>query len=296
MQFLVYILVYPLLWLISILPFRLLYAFSDGLYILVYRVFGYRKKTVKDNLRLVFPEKSMEEINQITKKFYHHLCDMFLEMIKTLSISEESLKKRFVITNPQELKRLETLDKSIVLMYGHYASYEWSIVIEHYIDFKGFGVYKRLKNKYFDRLAKNIRSKFNTTLIHTKETYNMLTKVNAKNQRVIVAFISDQSPKANRALYWTEFMNIKVPCYTGAEVLAKKLNYSVAYLKVKKQKRGYYTAEFLTLAEDAQNYPNFKLTDMFLHEVEKQILEAPEYYLWTHKRWKHRYTVPLEFQ
>lgn len=296
MQFLVYVLVYPFLWLISILPFRLLYAFSDMLYVLVYRIFGYRKKTVKENLRLVFPEKTKEEINIISKKFYHHMCDMFLEMIKSMSISAESLKKRFIITNPEELKRLEALDKSIVLMYGHYASYEWSIVIEHYINFKGYGVYKRLKNKYFDRLARNIRSKFNTTLIHTKETFEKLTQVNAKNQRVIVAFISDQSPKANSALYWTEFMDIKVPCYTGAEVLAKKLNYSIAYLKVKKQKRGYYTAELLTLAEDATVHKNFELTDMFLRQVEQQIREAPEYYLWTHKRWKHRDVVPVEFQ
>ena len=296
MQFLVYILVYPFLWIISILPFRLLYAFSDGLYILVYKVFGYRKKTVKENLMLVFPEKTKEEINAITKKFYHHMCDMFLEMIKSISISEESLKKRFIITNPEELKRLEALDKSIVLMYGHYASYEWSIVIEHYINFKGYGVYKRLNNKYFDRLARNIRSKFNTTLIHTKETFDKLTDVNAKNQRVIVAFISDQSPKVQNALYWREFMNIKVPCYTGAEILAKKLNYSVAYLKVIKQKRGYYTAEFLTLAENAQDYSNFELTDMFLDQLEEQIKQTPEYYLWTHKRWKHRDNVPLKFQ
>jgi len=296
MQFLVYILVYPLLWLLSILPFKLLYFVSDVLYILVYRVFGYRKKTVKENLKLVFPNKSNEEIKTITKKFYHHMCDMFLEMIKSMSISEESLKKRFIITNPEELKRLEALDKSIILMYGHYASYEWSIVIEHYINFKGYGVYKRLKNKYFDRLARNIRSKFNTTLIHTKETFDKLTKVNEENQRVIVAFISDQSPKAISALYWTEFMGIKVPCYVGAEVLAKKLDYSVACLKVKKQKRGYYTAEFLTLAEDATSYKNYEITNMFLRQVEVQIKEAPEFYLWTHKRWKHRDHVPAEFQ
>ena len=296
MQFLGYILVYPLLWVLSILPFKLLYFVSDVVYVLVYRIVGYRTQTVRENLKLVFPNKSNEEINTITKKFYHHMCDMFLEMIKSMSISTESLKKRFIITNPEELKRLEALDKSIILMYGHYASYEWSIVIENYINFKGYGVYKRLKNKYFDRLARNIRSKFNTTLIHTKETFDRLTEVNAENQRVIVAFISDQSPKAISALYWTEFMGIKVPCYVGAEALAKKLNYSVACLKVKKQKRGYYTAEFLTLAEDATAYKNYEITDMFLRQVEQQIKEAPEFYLWTHKRWKHRDHVPTQSQ
>ncbi|HMC00747.1 MAG TPA: hypothetical protein VKN14_06900, partial [Flavobacteriaceae bacterium] len=125
MQFLVYILVYPFLWLISILPFRLLYAFSDFLYVLIFRVFGYRKKTVKANLKLVFPEKSKEEINRITKVFYHHLCDMVLEAIKSLTISEAEMKKRFTFSNIEEIRQLEKENKSIVLMCGHYGSWEW---------------------------------------------------------------------------------------------------------------------------------------------------------------------------
>ena len=124
MQFIAYILIYPFLWLISILPFRLLYAFSDGLYILIYRIIGYRKKTVKENLRLVFPEKSDDEINTITKKFYHHLCDMVVEAIKSMTISEKEMKKRFTFKNIEELKKHEKEGKSIVMMTAHYASWE----------------------------------------------------------------------------------------------------------------------------------------------------------------------------
>jgi Kdo2-lipid IVA lauroyltransferase/acyltransferase len=288
MQFLAYILVYPILWLISILPFRILYLVSDGFYILLYYVIGYRKKVVTNNLKLVFPDKTEKEIHYTRKKFYKHLCDMFLEMAKTMTISKKELKKRFKLLNPEAFKRLEALDKSIILMYGHYASWEWSIQLQNDISFKGLGVYKRLANKYFDKLARNIRSKYNTELISTKETISTITENQQKGIKSITAFISDQSPRLTNEVYWSSFMGIETPCFTGAERLAKNLDLSIAYLKIKKVKRGYYEAEIITLAENANDYENYKLTDMFLSEVEKQIYEAPEYYFWTHKRWKHK--------
>ncbi|OEK08370.1 lipid A biosynthesis acyltransferase [Flavivirga aquatica] len=292
MQFLIYILVYPFLWFISILPFKLLYLISDGLYILLYYIVGYRKKVVTSNLTLVFPNKTEKEIATIRKKFYKHLCDMFLEMAKTMSISEKSLKKRFKIKNPEEFKRLESLNKSIILMFGHYASWEWSIVLQNNINFKGLAVYKKLANKHFDKLVRDIRSKFKTTLISTKETINIINKNEALGVKSITGFLSDQSPKASKDAYWSEFMGIKTPCFTGAERLAKKLDLTTAFLKVTKLKRGYYEAEIMVLAEDSNQYKDYELTDMFLHEVEKQIYEAPEYYFWTHKRWKHQKKAP----
>ena len=287
MQFLAYIVVYPFLWLISILPFRLLYLLSDGLYILLYDIIGYRKKVVNHNLRFVFPDKSDQEINTIRRKFYKHLCDMFLEMAKTMSISKKSLKKRFKIKNPEEFQRLESLNKSVLLMYGHYASWEWSIVIQNYINFKGLGVYKKLANPYFDSLIRKIRSKYNTSLVSTKEIINVINEAEQIGIKSITAFLSDQSPRLTKDVYWGHFMGIEIPCFTGAERLSKKLDLTIAYLKVTKIKRGYYEAEILTLAENPRDFKDYDLTDMFLHEVEKQIYEAPEYYFWTHKRWKH---------
>lgn len=288
MQFLAYILVYPLLWLISILPFRLLYIFSDGLYFLLYHIIGYRKKVVTSNLKLVFPEKTENDIAVIRKKFYKHLCDMFLEMVKTMSISRTSLAKRFKLKNLEEFKRLESSNKSVLLMYGHYASWEWSIEIQHHINFKGLGVYKKLANPYFDKLVRDIRSKFKTTLISTKETVGTINKNEANGIKSFVAFLSDQSPRLKKDNHWGSFMGIEVPCFTGAERLAKKLDLTIAYLKVTKVKRGYYEAEIMTLAENPREHKDYELTNMFLREVEKQIYEAPEYYFWTHKRWKHK--------
>ena len=292
MQFLAYILVYPLLWCISILPFRILYLFSDGVYLLMYYVIGYRKKVVTNNLKLVFPEKSEQEIKTIRKKFYKHLCDMFLEMIKTMTISAKELEKRFNVKNTDELYRLESLNKSIVLMYGHYASWEWSIQIQNLIKFGGFGVYKKLANPYFDKLVRDIRQKYNTQMIGTKEAIHIIKENEKKGVKGVLAFLSDQSPRLSNKAYWTEFMGIEVPCFTGAERLAKELDLTIAYLKVTKAKRGYYEGEIITLSETPREHQDYELTDMFLREVEKQIYEAPEYYFWTHKRWKHRGKKP----
>ena len=290
MQFLAYILIYPILWMVSILPFKILYFVSDCLYVLLYYGLGYRKKVVTNNLKLVFPEKPEKEIDTLRKKFYKHLCDMFLEMAKTMTISETQLKKRFKILNPEELKRLENLNKSVILIFGHYASWEWSIVIQNYINFKGLAVYKRLANKYFDKLVKDIRSKFNTDLISTKDTIQIINDNESKGIKSITGFLSDQSPRLTKEVYWGTFMGIDVPCYTGAERLAKKLDLTTAYLKVTKVKRGFYEAEIITLAENPSEFKDYELTDMFLREVEKQICAAPEFYFWTHKRWKHKKT------
>lgn len=295
MQFIAYILIYPFLWLISILPFRLLYAFSDGLYILIYRIIGYRKKTVKENLRLVFPEKSKDEINTITKKFYHHLCDMVVEAIKSMTISEKEMKKRYTFSNIEIIKDYENKNRSIVLMTAHYGSWEWIFILQSYIKHTGYAIYKRLNNKYFDRLVKRIRARHNSFLITTKETFNVLENAKKNNELTLNGFASDQSPKPDKAYHWLDFMGIKVPAHTGAELMAKRLDMSVVFFAVKRIKRGYYQGTFTNLAENPYDYKDYEITDQFFELVEQQIHQAPEFYLWTHKRWKHRDKVPKEF-
>lgn len=296
MQFLVYILIYPILWLVSSLPFRLLYAVSDGIYFILYYVVGYRKKVVKENLELVFPDKTEKEIKTITKKFYHHLGDMLVESIKSLTISEAEMKKRFVFTNIEEIHNIENANKSIVLMCAHYGSWEWIFILQTYVKSKGYAVYKRLTNKYFDRLFKRIRAKYNSYLITTKETIPILIKAKRDGELTINGFVSDQSPKLQKAFHWNEFMNIKVPVHTGAEMLAKKLDMAVVFFRVKKIKRGYYETTFETITTTPKEFKDYEITDQFLKLVEACIYEAPEYYLWTHKRWKHRNDVPPKFQ
>ena len=290
MQLLAFVVIYPILWVTSMLPFRLLYCVSDGLYFILYRLVGYRKKTVSENLKLVFPEKSEAERKRIEKKFYHHLCDMILEAIKSMNIHKEDMKKRFKFTNIEIIKDFEKRNKSISLMCAHYGSWEWIFILQAYTSHKTFAIYKRLNNKYFDRMIRKIRARYDSYLITTKETASVLTENKKKGLLTINGFAADQSPKKNKAYHWSKFMGIDVPVHTGAEMLSKKLDLSVVFFSVKRVKRGFYETTFKTLTEAPNNFEDYKITDQFISLVENQIYEAPEYYLWTHKRWKHRKT------
>jgi Kdo2-lipid IVA lauroyltransferase/acyltransferase len=287
MQLLIYIIIYPILWIISILPFPLFYLFSDFVCFIVYRLIGYRKKVVKNNIKLALPHLSEKERLKIEKKFYSHMCDMFLEMVKTISISQKEIEKRFTFSNMDVYYDLEKKNKSIALLCAHYASYEWVISMNYYTNFKGFGIYKKLANPYFDKLVKRIRSKFRAELITTKETIPTIAENHKNNVLGLYGFASDQSPKANTAYHFTSFMGHVVPVHTGAEMLAKRFDMNVIFLRTKKVKRGYYEASFELLSDNAKSVPNYEITDKFLALVEQQIYEAPEYYLWTHKRWKN---------
>ena len=287
MKLIAFILVYPFLWLVSILPFSILYKLSDIVYFLVYYLIGYRKTSVRENLSAVLTHCSKEELLIIEKKFYAHLCDLFLEMIKTMTISEKEITKRFRFTNLELIKDLELQKKSIALMCAHYASYEWVISLNRFVDFKGYAIYKKINNPYFDNLVRKIRFRFKADLITTKETIPTIEENYRNNILGIYGFASDQSPQIHAARYWKDFLGINVPVYTGAEMLAKRFDMNVVFLKTKKIKRGYYEATFEILAQNVKEIPNYEITDKFLKLVEKQILEAPEFYFWTHKRWKH---------
>lgn len=287
MQLLVYLFIYPLIWFVSVLPFRVLYAFSDFVFVLVYHVFGYRKKVVRENIKLALPHLSDKKRLEIEKNSYRHLCDMFLEMVKTLSISKKEIEERFKFINPEVYTDLEKKGKSIAVMISHYASYEWVISMNRFAKFRAFAIYKKINNKHFDKLVKNIRSKFEAELIHVKETIDIIEQNEKNDLRGTYGFASDQSPQLKKLTHWDTFMGIDIPVYTGAEYLSKKYDFNVIYLKVEKIKRGYYEATFEVLTEDVTSIPNYELTRMFLDRVEKQIKQDPQYYLWTHKRWKH---------
>ena len=288
MQFLIYSISFPFLWIISKLPFRLFYWFSDCIYILVYYIIGYRKKIVRNNILIALPHVSEEKRLVIEKKFYHHMCDMFLEMIKTMSISSEEMKERFKITNIELLKEYEQKNKSIILLAAHYASWEWLLSINESTSFKCYGVYKKVNNKYFDAKVRAIRSKFKSVLVTTDNTIALINDNEKNGIMSLYGLASDQSPQVHKTFHWQQFMGITVPVHTGAEMLAKRYDLEVVFAKVKKVKRGYYEATFVPIANNPKSIPDYEITDAYLEEVEQQILEAPEFYFWTHKRWKHR--------
>ena len=288
MQFIVYIIAYPLLWIIALLPFKILYFLSDIAYGIVYHLIGYRKKTVRENLALTLPHLSEQERLTIEKKSYQHMCDMFLEMIKTMKISRKQIEKRFVFTNMEVYREMEAKNKSIILMCAHYASYEWVISMNQYINFQGYAVYKQINNQHFDKLVKQIRGRFKAHLIHIFETAAVIRSNENNGIKGIYGLAADQSPQVKKNSHWEKFMGIEVPVYAGGEVLSKKFDMNVVYLKVEKIKRGHYQATFEVLTDEVQSLPKFELTKLYLQKVEQQIHQAPEFYLWTHKRWKHR--------
>ncbi len=288
MQFLVFILVYPFIWLWSLLPFRILYFISDCFYYLVYYIIGYRKKTVIYNLTLAFPQKSAREIKAIAKKFYHHFTDVFIEMVKSFTISEKTILKRYTFTNIELLQQLEAKHKSIVLIGSHYANWEWVFCLNLLVNYKGYAVFKKLKNPYFDKKIRETRGRFHTSLIPTKKIFEVVENNANENTLSMYGFLGDQSPKLKKAHHWSTFLGITVPVYTGAEVLAKKHNLAVVSFQTQKIKRGYYQTNFKLLAENPTNFNDYDITDFYLKELEKSIYKAPQYYFWTHKRFKHK--------
>lgn len=269
---------------------RVLYILSDILYVLLYYVIGYRKKVVRKNLQLAFSEKSNQELLGIEKKSFHHFTDIFIEIIKTFTISEKEISKRFVFKNLEIINDLHNKNKSLVIMAMHYANWEWviSMSLSNLVQHQAYVAYKKIKNKYFNKKIKASRSKFNGIMIPTSELLELIQENDINSKLSIYGLLSDQSPKLNKTHYWSDFMGVNVPIHTGAEMLAKKYNYPVLYLHTKRIKRGYYESTVEVLAEYPREFKDYEITDIFLQKTEKQIREKPEYYFWTHKRFKHR--------
>ncbi len=288
MQLLVYILVYPIIWLISILPFRILYLKSNFISFFFYYIIGYRKKVVFDNLKIAFPEKSNNELKSIRRKFYRHFVDIFMEMIKSFTISKKTLDKHYKYTNLELFDELYKDGKSVVLVGSHYANWEWIVGLSPHIKYKGYAAYTKVNNKYFNNKVLKSRERFGATFIKTSGIISRMEKNKKEKIQSIYGLLSDQSPQLKKTHYWSEFFGVKVPIHTGAEMLAKKYNMNVVYIHTKKVKRGYYETTFELITDDVKKYSDYELSDVFLRKTEQQILQKPEHYFWTHNRFKHK--------
>ena len=287
MNFIIYILVYPIIWLFSILPFKILYLLSDIFYLLIYYVIGYRKDVVLYNLTLTFPEKSKQELFKIRKLFYHHFVDIFIEMIKSFTISKKQLARHCSYTNLELLNELHKDGKSFILVGSHYGNWEWLFGLSSYIKYKSYTAYTPVSNTYFNQKILTSRKRFGYTLKHASRIIAEID-YNFKNDiQSMYGLISDQSPQLKKAIYWSHFLGGEVPVHTGAETLAKKYNFTMVLITTKKVKRGYYENTFSIITKEPTKFPDFELTDMFHAEIEKQVRAQPAYYFWTHKRFKH---------
>ncbi len=298
MDFLLFILVYPLVWLISILPLPVLYFFSDILFYPVYYLVGYRKEVIYNNLKLAYPDKSVEELKQLTKKTFKHFLDSIFEIIKTFTISKKELKKRFVFENIDLVKDLEKENKGIVLMGSHYGNWEWLLQLGEQTSLYPISVYSPIKNKYFERIIKKSRGRVGTNLVRKNDTIKTISELESKGIKGAYGLLSDQSPQLHKTHHWGTFLGQFVPVVTGAEFLAKKYDFIVMNVSVTRVKRGYYSAKFNVLTKQPNDYKNYEITDKYLKITTEHINKAPEFYLWTHKRFKFlgKYQDWLEMQ
>lgn len=293
MAVLIYYITIPFIYLLSLLPFPILYLFSDFLYILLFRVLGYRKNVVLNNLRNAFPNKTEKEIQLICKQYYHYLCDLFLETFKTLTISKSTMLKHcyFSAESLIVLNKLASENKNIILVLGHLGNWEWagntfSLLCKYQL----YVIYHPISNARFDKLMYKMRTRFGTKLIQMKQAYKeMLLNKNTLNA---TAFIADQTPSAQNA-YWTQFLNQETPVFKGTEVIAKKLNYPVVYAFVKKVKRGYYEIFVDILCANPTDTIDGEISEMHTRKLEIDIIKQPQNWLWSHKRWKHKKPVNL---
>ena len=283
---LIYWLVYGGMWLFSALPFRVLNVLSDFNYLLMYHVWRYRRKVVRENLEKSFPEKTEAERLQIERKFYRYLSDYMLEDLKLLHMSAEDLCQRMIYKNTEQYLELTEKYGGIIVMIPHYANYEWLI---------GMGsvmkpgdvpvqVYKPLKDKYLNELFKQIRSRFGGYNIPKHSTAREIIKLKREGKNMVVGLITDQWPSGDR--YWTTFMGQETAFLNGAERIAKIMNFPVFYCELTKTRRGYCEAEFKLMTEAPKETVEGEITDMFAHELEQTIRREPAYWLWSHKRWK----------
>ncbi len=288
MKFLLYILIYPVVTLISFLPFRVLYFFSDLLYFVMYKLLGYRKKTVRDNLSLAFPEKTEAERLLIEKKFYRHFSDLFVEMIKAFHMPWLQMQKHFKFNNPEVINKITDLNKSVIVVGGHYGNWEWVFPLAKLTKVASIATYLKINNPYFEKMMLKNRQRFGGRLIETKELKKYLKTLTSNKELFVLGLLADQSPQLHRSRYWKKFLGIEVPVFVGPEKLAKEYDAGFVFMTITKIKRGYYEVDFEEITTKPNEFDNYQLTDIYLDKLENIIRNSPEYYLWTHRRFKHK--------
>lgn len=286
----IYRLLYGIVYTLSLIPFRLLYLLSDGIFILVYYIIRYRRKLVKKNLTSSFPEYDDKQLCQIEKQFYHWFCDYIFETIKLLSISDEQLLKRIDFRGVEQLEQCFDNGQNCSAILGHYCNWEWlsatGLAFKQHPEAVTGLIYHPLYNSSMDRLFIDIRSAHGGVCVPKKDILRYLIKYKQENRRSLFGYISDQSPKWENMHLWLDFLNHYTPVFTGGEKLMQKMHDAVFYVDMERPKRGHYICTFQLITNDASQTQEFDITRQFFQMLEKSIRRQPAYYLWTHNRWK----------
>lgn len=274
---------------LSHIPFGVLYVLSDILFFPFYHIIRYRRKIVRKNLTESFPEKSEEEIVGIEKRFYHSFIDIALESCKLMSISPEEISRHIKFTNVDIANDDLAQGKSVSLFMGHYGNWEWvtSLSLSLYKGAVLAQIYRRLSNKAMDRIMREMRERMGSLCVEMRETVRFMAREKSEGRPCIIGFIADQSPKRRDSKHYMEFLNHSVPVQTGTEKATKHFGYKALFVGMKRVRRGYYECELTKLHDNPESLPDFELTNLYFKRLEREIMQRPELYLWTHNRFKY---------
>lgn len=279
---------YCINWIVTLLPLPVLYIFSDFLYLLLYYFPSYRRKIVASNLLNSFPEKTPEELKIIEKKFYRHMADLFIETFKLSHMSKSELSRRFTVSNVELIEKLFDEKRDIIAVLGHYNNWEWLAIFPTRTRYKAVSIYKPLQNKYFDKFINHLRSQHGMVLTPMSSIIREIINDKKSNINTISAFLSDQTPVRSEIKYWTTFLNQDTPVYLGSEKIASKYDMAVVFFNIQKIKRGYYNLNIELLHEYTKGLPEYQVTESHIRRLEEIVIKAPEYWIWSHRRWKHK--------
>ena len=270
--------------LFAIVPFWLLYIFSDFLYFILYKVFKYRVSVVRDNLKKSFPEKSKEELRKIERLSYKNLSDITVESLKAFTMSKEEIFARHKVINEDDLRYLYGKCGGIIALPNHYGNWEWGAMSCMQLEWKGVALYKPLSNKHLNTYVKRNRSRMGTQLVSIYDTARNF--VENKNNKKNYVMASDQSPSNAKKAYWVDFLGRETAFLHGPELYAKKYNYPAVFIDIQRVKRGYYELNLTVLTDEPQKLKDGELTQMLANKLEEVIRKKPQDWLWSHKRWK----------
>ncbi len=290
MSKILYPIVYGFCYLISLLPLRVLYCISDVLYLLLYKLIGYRRRVVRNNLSTSFPEKDEKERRTIEKKFYHFFCDYIIETIKLLSIRRKTLLKHMEYRNMEEMERCFDEGQSVCALLGHYCNWEFLTTVnvgwKRYPEAKVGLVYHPLSSKVVDRLIIATRQHTGGVAVPKQEVLRYMIRYKQQGLHSLFGLISDQSPKWENIHLWLPFLTHETPVFTGAERLIRKMNNAVFYAEMSRPKRGKYVVNFQLMTREPGTLEENELTRMFFTRLEETIRQTPYLYLWSHDGWK----------
>ena len=279
--------IFAFVWLVAWLPISVLFVFSDLLYLVVYRMLKYRRDVVRGNLSHAFPEKRPDEITRIEKRFYRHLCDSFVEWVYPMHRSARTLEKRYRFINPEVINDLYAEGRSVAGVLGHYGNWEYLSLLPEHVNHEVWALYKPLKNKFYDRLINDLRSKYGVKMVPDHAGFRKLKERANAGAITMTYFLADQSPQKSKIKYETLFLNRMAPVFLGPEQIAKKLDMAVVFFDIRKVGRGRYEVHFQLLVENPRDTSPYEITEMHVRALETAIRRDPAPWLWSHRRWKH---------